>query len=224
MDMVSNLLTQHSNMDYFIFGGTTCFAGVLLFLFLVGDPQSQYWNFNAENQILVDKCIQDNTVIKTTAVKNNQIIEALKEICIWAIFVFMLLVGITLSNLANQAVAVWGHLVSLKVYVQRQHLLKLHWTRHFVGSKAAMAATMLIMVLWSVCAACLFCQTLYVACGFMFIYAVGITLSLTIPVLWIKIISLILSSASVAVYVLIQAALSNNVSSYIKRFFVMECG
>jgi hypothetical protein len=86
-----------------ILGAITAFMGVFCFFFLIDNPKSRALNLNAEQEILVEERMRDNAVVRTTNIKKEQIIEALKEVRFWC-FCFSCL----FINLQNGAMTIYN--------------------------------------------------------------------------------------------------------------------
>lgn len=79
-------------------GCITSGFGILLFLFLADQPKSRWFRLTSEQEKIVDERVLDNSVIRNTKVKSDQIIEALREPRLYACILISLL-----QNLQNGA-------------------------------------------------------------------------------------------------------------------------
>lgn len=86
-----------------ILGSITAFMGVFCFFFLIDNPKTTALNLNAEQEILVEERTRDNAVVRTTMIKKDQIIEALKEVRFWCFCVSCLFI-----NLQNGAMTTYN--------------------------------------------------------------------------------------------------------------------
>ena len=86
-----------------ILGSITAFVGVFCFFFLIDNPKSPALNLNAEQEILVEERTRDNAVVRTTMIKKDQIMEALKEVRFWCFCISCLFI-----NLQNGAMTTYN--------------------------------------------------------------------------------------------------------------------
>lgn len=86
-----------------ILGSITAFIGVFSFFFLIDNPKSPALHLNAEQEILVEERTRDNAVVRTTNIKKNQIMEALKEVRFWCLCFSCLFI-----NLQNGAMTTYN--------------------------------------------------------------------------------------------------------------------
>lgn len=86
-----------------ILGVITSFIGILTFFFLIDNPKSPALQLNAEQEILVEERTRDNAVVRTTTIKRDQIIEALKETRFWCFCI-----GCLLINFQNGAMTIYN--------------------------------------------------------------------------------------------------------------------
>ncbi|KAI7853656.1 major facilitator superfamily domain-containing protein [Circinella umbellata] len=62
-----------------ILGSITIITGIFTFLFLPDKAKSKWYRLSLEETLIVQERIRDNSVIQTKEIKNEQIIESLKE-------------------------------------------------------------------------------------------------------------------------------------------------
>jgi hypothetical protein len=86
-----------------ILGGVTIAMGVVSFFFLIDSPKSSALKLNAEQEILVEERTKDNATVRTTDIKKDQILEALKEVRFWCFGLACLLI-----NLQNGAMTIYN--------------------------------------------------------------------------------------------------------------------
>ncbi|KAF7731971.1 hypothetical protein EC973_007076 [Apophysomyces ossiformis] len=189
----------------FIMGGVTCFIGIVAFLFLIGDPKSKLLHLTPEQEVLVDSRTRDNAVFRTHIIKKEHMIEACKEVRLWAFclagFLFCIRNGgMTIYN--SQITHSFG-------FTKLQSILLMIPT----------GALDIIFILLSVHIATRLNQTLYVASAMMAFGSFGTLLMVVIPVSKVKLLGQYLGLASVSAYVLMMASISNNVSGYTKKIF-----
>lgn len=86
-----------------ILGSITAFVGIFSFFFLIDNPKSPALHLNAEQEILVEERTRDNAVVRTTNIKKEQIMEALKEVRFWCLCFSCLFI-----NLQNGAMTTYN--------------------------------------------------------------------------------------------------------------------
>ncbi|GAN07298.1 MFS allantoate transporter [Mucor ambiguus] len=188
-----------------ILGSITAFIGLFSFFFLIDNPKSPALNLNAEQEILVEERTRDNAVVRTTNIKKNQIMEALKEVRFWC-FCFSCL----FINLQNGAMTTYNTQFAMSFgFTGLQSVLL---------SVGAGGADIIFIV------GAIYCvhktkQTIYTAVGLMVIDIIGLILMLVIPITHVKLLGFYLAWSYCAAYVLMVTSISNNVSGYTKKIF-----
>ena len=86
-----------------ILGVITTAVGAFSFFFLIDNPKSKALSLNAEQEILVEERTRDNAVVRTTTIKRDQMIEAVKEVRFWCFCIACLLI-----NLQNGAMTIYN--------------------------------------------------------------------------------------------------------------------
>ncbi|KAI8140043.1 major facilitator superfamily domain-containing protein [Fennellomyces sp. T-0311] len=188
-----------------ILGVITSAVGVFSFFFLIDNPKSKALNLNAEQEILVEERTRDNAVVRTTTIKRDQIIEALKEVRFWCFCIACLLI-----NLQNGAMTIYNAQITEGFGFTGLDSILL--------TVGAGGSTVLFIVLGVYCVNKTH-QTLYTACGLMTIDIIGLILLIVIPTPKVKLIGFYLAWSYCAAYVLLVTSISNNVSGYTKKIF-----
>ncbi|KAG0179517.1 hypothetical protein DFQ29_002024 [Apophysomyces sp. BC1021] len=191
-----------------IMGAVTCFVGIVAFFFLIDDPKSKFLRLTAEQEAMVDSRTRDNAVVRTRVIKKEHMIEALKELRLWAFCLTSLLFcirngGMTIYN--AQITRSFGFTASKSL----QSILLMIPT----------GALDIIFILLSVYISNRINQTLYVASAMLALGSLGTLLMVVIPVSKYKLIGQYLGLASVSSYILMMASITNNVSGYTKKIF-----
>ncbi|KAG0176631.1 hypothetical protein DFQ29_005878 [Apophysomyces sp. BC1021] len=178
----------------FIFGAVTCFMGVVAFFFLIGDPKSRSFRLTSQQEALVDERTRDNLVI-----------EALKEIRLWAFCTASFL-----FSLRNGGMTIYGAQITNSFgFTGLQSILL----------TVPIGALDVILILLCVYIANKTKQTLYVASASMVLGTIGTLLMIVIPNPKLKLIGQYLGLSAVPTYILMLASISNNVSGYTKKIF-----
>ncbi|KAI8080706.1 major facilitator superfamily domain-containing protein [Gilbertella persicaria] len=188
-----------------ILGSTTTFVGIFSFFFLIDNPKAASLSLNAEQEILVEERTRDNAVFRTTMIKKEQIIEALKEVRFWALCFACLFI-----NMQNGAMTTYNSQIAVGLGFSRLNAVLLS-----IGTGVADIVFIIIAV---------FCvnrykQTVYTAIGLMIVDIIGLVLLFSLPNLHSRLVGYYLSWAYPAVYVLLCTIISNNVSGYTKKIF-----
>ncbi|KAG0189902.1 hypothetical protein DFQ28_002723 [Apophysomyces sp. BC1034] len=172
----------------FILGGVTCFIGIIAFFFLIDNPKSRHLQLNAEQEILVEERTRDNTVVRTNAIKNEQIVEALKETRLWALCSASLL-----FCLRNGGTTIYNAQITRSFgYTRLQSVVLM----------VPIGAFDIIFILLAVYLVNKMGQTLHIACASMLIGTVGTLLMVVIPQPNFKLIGQYLALVAVPTYVL----------------------
>ncbi|KAI8079018.1 major facilitator superfamily domain-containing protein [Gilbertella persicaria] len=188
-----------------ILGGCTILVGITAFFFLIDSPKAQALQLNAEQEMLVEERTRDNATVRTTEIKYEQILEAIKEVRFWC-FCFACL----FINLQNGAMTIYnGQIAASFGFDQLQSMLL---------STGTGGSTILFIVIGIVLVQ-KYHQTIYTACFLMCFDVLGLLLLLVIPMDKAKILGFFLSWSYVAVYVLMVTCISNNVTGYTKKIF-----
>ncbi|KAI8888428.1 MFS general substrate transporter [Backusella circina FSU 941] len=188
-----------------ILGSITAFLGVFCFFFLIDNPKSRALNLNAEQEILVEERMRDNAVIRTTNIKREQIIEAIKEVRFWCFCLSCLFI-----NLQNGAMTIYN-----TQFVMGFGFTGLQSVLLSVGAGGAD----IIFIVSAVYFVHKTKQTIYTAIGIMVVNILGLILLEVIPNQKAKLVGFYLAWSYCAVYVLMIASVSNNVSGYTKKIF-----
>ncbi|KAF7727758.1 hypothetical protein EC973_007217 [Apophysomyces ossiformis] len=189
----------------FIPGVITCVIGFIAFFFLLDDPKGGFLHLNAEKQIIIEERIHDNAVVRTSTINGHHIMEALKEIRLWA-FVFSTM----LVFLSNGPICFY----SIQIYEV------IGYTKYEgIQLMATASAANTVMLLLSVYLVRSALKTLYTACLMAAIGAFGMVLFIIIPENKYMLIGLCLQLTMGSIYVLILTSISNNVSGYTKKIF-----
>ncbi|KAG0168734.1 hypothetical protein DFQ30_004398 [Apophysomyces sp. BC1015] len=187
-----------------ILGGVTCVVGIFAFFFLIDNPRSKYLRLNAESDILVENRTRDNAVVRTTVIKKDHIIEALKEVRLWAYCFATMLFCLSggLDFYSAQIIHSFGfsNLQSVLLSIPN-------------------GALDIFFIMLSVYLSNKYNQNIYVACAMLCIGNIGSLLIVVIPNPKYKLIGQYLGWAAVSAYVLLLASISNNVSGYTKKIF-----
>lgn len=188
-----------------ILGAITAALGIFSFFCLIDNPKSRALNLNAEQEILVEERTRDNAVVRTTTIKRDQIIEAMKEVRFWCFCVACLLI-----NLQNGAMTIYN--------AQITQGFGFSGLQSILLTIGAGGSTILFIVVgvWIVQKTR---QTLYTACGLMVVDIVGLICLITIPEDRVKLVGFYLAWSYCAAYVLLVTSISNNVSGYTKKIF-----
>ncbi|KAG0163725.1 hypothetical protein DFQ28_011303 [Apophysomyces sp. BC1034] len=189
----------------FILGGITCLLGIVAFFFLIDNPKSKYLHLNAEQEILVEERTRDNAVVRTTVIKRDQIIEALKETRLWA-FCFACLA----FNLGNGGLTIYSSQITHAFGFNEYESILL---------AMPVGALDIFFILLGVYLVYKLNQTLYVACAVMCTGTLGMLLMIVIPDQKYKLIGQYITYSYTPTYVLMLASISNNVSGYTKKIF-----
>ncbi|KAI8377442.1 major facilitator superfamily domain-containing protein [Radiomyces spectabilis] len=203
--MPNTLGLHHWQWIMIILGSITAFMGLFCFFFLIDNPKSRALGLNAEQEILVEERTRDNAVVRTTMIKRDQIIEAMKEIRFWCFCVACLLI-----NLQNGAITIYNTQITAGFGFSGLEAVLLS-----IGAGGA--------VVISICIAVYIVQktkqTLYTAVGLLVIDIIGLILLEVIPPLRVKLVGFYLSWTYCAAYVLLVSSITNNVSGYTKKIF-----
>jgi sugar phosphate permease len=70
-----------------IWGSITAFFGIMVFIFLIDNPNSWFLQLTEEEKEIVEERTRDNAVVRKLTVKVSQYWEALKEPRLWILFV-----------------------------------------------------------------------------------------------------------------------------------------
>ncbi|CEG63680.1 hypothetical protein RMATCC62417_00788 [Rhizopus microsporus] len=188
-----------------ILGCCTVLLSAVTFFFLIDNPKSPALQLNPEQEILVEERIRDNGVVRTSAIKKEQMFEALKEFRFWAFMVSCLF--ITIQN---------GAMVS---YIP---LIAMDFGFTGIQSIFITLGSGLSFIVWIGLAVFLSKKTkqlFYIIALCMCIDILGLILLVALPDVRTKLIGVYLSNGFGGAYVLMMTALSNNVSGYTKKIF-----
>ncbi|KAJ8662415.1 hypothetical protein O0I10_002109 [Lichtheimia ornata] len=188
-----------------ILGVITSFIGIVTFFLLIDNPKSPALQLNAEQEILVEERTRDNAVVRTTTIKRDQIIEALKETRFWCFCI-----GCLLINLQNGAMTIYN--------AQITESFGFTGAESILLTMGAGGSTILFIVL-GVYSVHKTNQTLLTAVALMAIDVIGLILLLVIPPPRVKLLGFYLAWSYCAAYVLLVTSISNNVSGYTKKIF-----
>jgi hypothetical protein len=188
-----------------ILGSVTAFFGVFSFFFLIDNPKSPALRLNAEQEILVEERTRDNAVVRTTNIKKEQIMEALKEVRFWC-FCFSCL----FINLQNGAMTTYNTQLAMGL--------------GFTGLQAVLlsagtGAADIFFILIAIYSVHKTKQTIYTAVALMVVDILGLILLVVIPDDHVKLLGFYMAWSYCAVYVLMVTSISNNVSGYTKKIF-----
>jgi hypothetical protein len=188
-----------------ILGSVTAFVGIISFFFLIDNPKSPALTLNAEQEILVEERTRDNAVVRTTNIKKEQIMEALKEVRFWC-FCFSCL----FINLQNGAMTFYNTQITMSFGFTGLQAVLLS-----IGTGVADIFFIVIGIYFIHKKK----QTIYTAVGLMLIDILGLILLVVIPQDHAKLVGFYLAWSYSAVYVLMVTSISNNVSGYTKKIF-----
>ncbi|KAI7872140.1 major facilitator superfamily domain-containing protein [Spinellus fusiger] len=188
-----------------ILGLVTIVVGVICFFFLIDDPRSLRWHYNAEEQLMVEERIRDNAVMRTSYVNHDQIREALREPRFWC-FCFASL----FLNLQNGAMTSYSAAITAGFGFSNMNAILLQIPTGLVDVLYILGAVFLSQRIG---------QTIYVACGCLMGASIGLLLLEFIPVSQYKLVGLYFFWGYAAAYVMIIATISTNVSGFTKKIF-----
>lgn len=205
-----------------ILGSITTFVGVISFFFLIDNPKSPVLSLNAEQEILVEERTRDNAVVRTTMIKKDQIIEAIKEVRFWCLCLCCLLLNLqnAMTIYSTQFAKGFGFNVRLFFFQ-----LILNANLFFFQEVQSILLTMgtgasdILYIITSIYIVSRTKQTIYTAIGVIILGIIGLILIIVIPVQELKLIGFYLSWSYPAAYVLVITSVSNNVSGYTKKIF-----
>ncbi|CEI90193.1 hypothetical protein RMCBS344292_04523 [Rhizopus microsporus] len=188
-----------------ILGSATILMGIITFLFLIDTPKSPALQLNAEQELLVEERTKDNATVRTTEIKREQIMEAIKEIRFWCYSFACLLI-----NLQNGAMTIYnGQIAQSFGFNQLQSMLL----------TAGAGGSTVVFIVIAIVAVRKTQQTIYTACALTAVNIIGLILLLVIPITQLKLIGFYLAWSYCSVYVLLITSVSNNVTGYTKKIF-----
>lgn len=222
-------LLQHAHKSIarlmIILGSATILMGIITFLFLIDTPKSPALQLNAEQELLVEERTKDNATVRTTEIKREQIMEAIKEIRFWCYSFACLLI-----NLQNGAMTIYNGQIAqsfgfnvrnpaqLTKYFMLIHIYLWQQLQSMLLTAGAGGSTVVFIVI-AIVAVRKTQQTIYTACALTAVNIIGLILLLVIPITQLKLIGFYLAWSYCSVYVLLITSVSNNVTGYTKKIF-----
>ncbi|KAI8071066.1 major facilitator superfamily domain-containing protein [Gongronella butleri] len=185
---------------FIIFGIITVFVGFVTFFFLVDKPFHKFLQLTPEEHDVVKERLRDNAVVETKEFKWSHIIEAMKELRIWALVfssMFMMITNGFFTIYSSTLVASFG----------------------FSMPNGAISLLAVIIVMW---ASRKFNELTYVAIGSLCTSALGMIILMAIPSGKVKMLGTILIHTYGAGYCMLLTIVSANVSGYTKKIYAQS--
>ncbi|KAI8076865.1 major facilitator superfamily domain-containing protein [Halteromyces radiatus] len=203
MDMARNIRAWQWN--FIILGVLTVLLGISVFFFLPDQPKSKLFHLTAEEELIVEDRIQDNSVVRKRIVNYAQYWETVKEIRFW-----LLCLTAFCIHLPNGGLVVFGNpfVKSLGFSSLDAILLQLP-----VGAIVTLYVAFVILVEYKTK------QLVWTACITSVISMIGCLLLAVLPHQPIKLFAYYLSWAFNGTYAILLTTIGSNVKGYSKKIF-----